>query len=76
VANIQSGKASIITSSPDVLGGTPVFANTRVPIQTFIEYLEEGRTIDDFLEGFPTVSREQVIAVLEEAKTRILASAR
>jgi uncharacterized protein (DUF433 family) len=76
VANIQPGKASIITSSPDVLGGTPVFANTRVPIQTFIEYLEEGRTIDDFLEGFPTVSREQVIAVLEEAKTRILASAR
>ncbi len=76
MANIQSGKASIITSSPDVLGGTPVFANTRVPIQTFIEYLEEGRTIDDFLEGFPTVSREQVIAVLEEAKTRILASAR
>jgi uncharacterized protein (DUF433 family) len=76
VANIQSGKASIITSSPDVLGGTPVFANTRVPIQTFIEYLEEGRTIDDFLEGFPTVSREQVIAVLEEAKTRILASGR
>jgi uncharacterized protein (DUF433 family) len=76
VANIQSGKVPIITSSPDVLGGTPVFANTRVPIQTFIEYLEGGQTIDDFLEGFPTVSREQVIAVLEEAKTRILAVAR
>jgi uncharacterized protein (DUF433 family) len=76
VVNIQSGKVTIITSSPDVLGGTPVFANTRVPIQTFIEYLEGGQTIDDFLEGFPTVSREQVIAVLEEAKTRILAVAR
>ena len=76
MANIQSGKVPIITSSQDVLGGTPVFANTRVPIQTFIEYLEGGQTIDDFLEGFPTVSREQVIAVLEEAKTRILAGAR
>jgi uncharacterized protein (DUF433 family) len=76
VVNIQSGKVPIITSSPDVLGGTPVFANTRVPVQTFIEYLEGGQTIDDFLEGFPTVSREQVIAVLEEAKTRILAVAR
>ena len=76
MANIQSGNASIITSSPDVLGGTPVFANTRVPIQTFIEYLEGGQTIDDFLEGFPTVSRDQVIAVLEEAKTRILAVTR
>lgn len=76
MVNIQSGKVPIITSSPDVLGGTPVFANTRVPVQTFIEYLEGGQTIDDFLEGFPTVSREQVIAVLEEAKTRILAVAR
>lgn len=76
MVNIQSGKVTIITSSPDVLGGTPVFANTRVPIQTFIEYLEGGQTIDDFLEGFPTVSREQVIAVLKEAKTRILAVAR
>jgi uncharacterized protein (DUF433 family) len=76
VANIQSGKVPNITSSPDVLGGTPVFANTRVPIQNFIEYLEGGQTIDDFFEGFPTVSREQVIAVLEEAKTRILAVAR
>lgn len=75
MVNIQSGKVPIITSSPDVLGGTPVFANTRVPVQTFIEYLEGGQTIDDFLEGFPTVSREQVIAVLEEAKTRILAVA-
>ena len=76
MANIQSGKTPIITSSPDVLGGTPVFANTRVPVQTLIEYLEGGQTIDDFLEGFPTVSHDQVIAVLEEAKTRILAGAR
>jgi uncharacterized protein (DUF433 family) len=61
-------KQSLITSSPDILGGTPVFRGTRVPVQTLIEYLEEGQTIDDFLEGFPTVTREQVIAFLEEAK--------
>ena len=65
----------LITSSPDVLGGTPVFTGTRVPVQTLIDYLEGGETIDDFLQGFPTVSREQVIAFLEEAKTRMLAKA-
>jgi len=65
----------LITSSPDVLGGTPVFTGTRVPIQTLIEYLEGGETIDDFLQGFPTVSRDQVIAFLEEAKTRMLSKA-
>ncbi len=62
----------LITSSPDVLGGTPVFRGTRVPVQTLIDYLEGGQTIDDFLDGFPTVTREQVIAFLEEAKTRML----
>ena len=55
-----------------MLGGTPVFAGTRVPAQTLIEYLEGGQTIDDFLDGFPTVTREQVIAFLEEAKTHLL----
>jgi len=65
----------LITSSPDVLGGTPVFTGTRVPIQTLIDYLEGGETLDDFLQGFPTVSREQVIAFLEEGKTRMLAKA-
>jgi len=65
----------LISSSPDVMGGTPVFAGTRVPIQTLLDYLEGGETIDDFLEGFPTVSREQVIAFLEEAKARMVASA-
>lgn len=62
----------IISSSPDVMGGTPVFAGTRVPVQTLIEYLEGGESIDDFLEGFPTVTREQVIAFLEEAKARMI----
>jgi uncharacterized protein (DUF433 family) len=64
----------IVTCSPDVLGGTPVFAGTRVPVQTLIDYLEGSETIDDFLEGFPTVSREQVFAFLEEAKDRIVAA--
>ena len=57
------------------MGGTPVFAETRVPVQTFIDYIEGGESIDDFLDGFPTVTREQVIAFLEEAKKRMLAAA-
>jgi uncharacterized protein (DUF433 family) len=60
----------IITSSSDVMGGTPVFAGTRVPVQTLLDYLKGGESIDDFLEGFPTVTREQVIAFLEEAEER------
>jgi uncharacterized protein (DUF433 family) len=56
----------IIISEPDVMGGTPVFAGTRVPFQTLIDYLKGGESIEDFLEGFPTVSRKQVIAFLEE----------
>jgi uncharacterized protein (DUF433 family) len=65
----------IISCSAEVMGGTPVFAGTRVPVQTLLDYLEAGDSIDDFLEGFPTVSREQVIAFLEEAKARMVASA-
>lgn len=53
------------------MGGTPVFAGTRVPVQTLLDYLEAGETIDDFLTGFPTVTRTQVIAFLEQAKQRI-----
>lgn len=68
-------KPPLITSTPEILGGTPVFSGTRVPVQTLIEYLEGGQSIDEFLEGFPTVSREQVIAFLEEAKARMLAVA-
>jgi len=67
-------KSKIISSSPDVMGGTPVFMGTRVPVQTLLDYLEGGESIDDFLEGFPTVTREQVIAFLEEAKEQIVAS--
>lgn len=65
----------LVTSSPAIMGGTPVFAGTRVPVQTLIEYLEAGETIDDFLDGFPSVRREQVIAFLEEAKQRVIAAA-
>ncbi len=65
-------KEPIVTSDPDVMGGTPVFARTRVPVQTLLDYLKGGETIDDFLEGFPTVTREQVIAFLEEAEEQIV----
>lgn len=64
----------IISCSPDILGGTPVFAGTRVPVQTLLDYLEGGESIDEFLEGFPTVKREQVIAFLKEAKSRMVAA--
>lgn len=65
---------SVICRDPEVMGGTPVFCGTRVPLQTLIEYLEAGDSIDQFLEGFPAVTREQVIAFLEEAKDRLVES--
>ena len=58
----------VVSISKDVMGGTPVFAGTRVPIRTLIDFLTAGDTIDDFLEGFPTVSREQVIEYLKQAE--------
>lgn len=67
-------KSRVIISDPDILSGTPVFRGTRVPMQTLIDYLEAGQSISDFLEGFPTVTREQVIEFLEETKDRFLAS--
>jgi uncharacterized protein (DUF433 family) len=72
---MTSPKEPLISSTPGILGGTPVFRGTRVPVQTLIEYLEGGRTIDDFVDGFPTVTRQQVIAFLEEAKARMLSLA-
>lgn len=54
------------------MGGTPVFAGTRVPVQTLMDYLKGGESIDDFLEGFPTVNRQQVVALLEEAEEQIV----
>ncbi len=60
----------MVVKSGEVLGGTPVFAGTRVPFQTFIEYLEAGETLDAFLDDFPTVSREQAVSALELEKRR------
>lgn len=65
----------LITTSPDRLSGTPVFAGTRVPIQTLIDSLEAGDTLDEFLRDFPSVSREHAIAVLELAKSALLTKA-
>ena len=62
----------LITSTPERLGGTPVFAGTRVPVQTLIEYLEAGHPLDHFLEDYPSVTREHAIAVLRLAKRALI----
>ncbi|HEY6833883.1 MAG TPA: DUF433 domain-containing protein [Pseudolabrys sp.] len=67
-------KPSAISRDPQVMGGAPVFAGTRVPVQTLLDYLEAGETINDFLAGFPSVKREHVIAFLEQAKDRLVDS--
>ena len=58
----------VIVKDPDILGGTPVFRGTRVPVQTLFDYLEGGETLEDFLEGFPTVSRESAVAALGKSE--------
>ena len=63
----------VIVKNPEILGGTPVFRGTRVPIQTLFDYLQGGETLEDFLEGFPTVTRDMAVAALEEAKHLLLA---
>ena len=67
---------TVIDSSPEVLSGTPVFTGTRVPFKTLIDYLEAGQTLPEFLDDFPTVSREQAVAALEMAKEALLTGAR
>ena len=62
----------LIVTDPEILGGTPVFSGTRVPVRSLFDHLEGGDSIDDFLEGFPSVRREQVIALLELSQERIL----
>lgn len=62
----------VIHSDPDTLGGTPVFVGTRVPVQSLFDHLEAGDSIEQFLEGFPSVKREQVIAVLQASRQQIL----
>ena len=63
-------KQPVVSRSPDVMGGTVVFHGTRVPVQTLFDYFEAGESIDDFLAGFPSVTREHVITLLEDAKQR------
>ena len=67
--------SGVFHSDPEILGGTPVFTGTRVPVQNLVDYLEGGETIDEFLAGFPTVKREQVIAFIETAAEKALAAA-
>jgi len=62
----------IIHSDPQIMGGTPVFVGTRVPLENLIDYLEGGESVEDFLGAFPTVKREQVIAVIEAGKIKML----
>lgn len=68
-------KKQTVSCAADVMGGAAVFHGTRVPVQTLLDYLEAGESIDDFLEGFPSVSREMVIAFLEEARDRVVKAA-
>jgi uncharacterized protein (DUF433 family) len=65
-------KSSVITTSPEIMGGTPVFAGTRVPVQTLLDYLKAGESINNFLDGFPTVTREQVISFLDETERQFI----
>ncbi|MDQ3283622.1 MAG: DUF433 domain-containing protein [Acidobacteriota bacterium] len=65
--------AQIVHSDPEILGGTPVFVGTRVPVDALIDFLEGGETIESFLENYPGVSREQVVAFLEEASRALVA---
>ncbi len=65
--------SSVVKIDPEIMSGAACFAGTRVPIQNLIDYLEGGDSIDDFLEDFPSVAREQVIGFIEEAKESVLA---
>lgn len=67
--------AQVFHRDPEIMGGTPVFTGTRVPVQNLVDYLEGGESIDDFLAGFPTVKRDQVIGFIEAAREKLLVSA-
>ena len=67
-------KRPVVCRDPEVMGGAPVFCGTRVPVQTLLDYLQAGESIDQFLEGFPAVTRAQVITFLEQAKDRLVES--
>jgi uncharacterized protein (DUF433 family) len=69
-------KSPVVHSDPDVMGGTPVFVGTRVPVQALIDYIEGGHSLEEFLNDFPTVSRELALGALEQARAHLLADAR
>lgn len=71
----MSGTSPVIHSDPDILGGTPVFVGTRVPARTLLDYLEAGDSLNEFLEDFPSVTREQAVAALRLAKDMLVAHA-
>lgn len=73
--DIAGVSQSVVKIDPEIMSGAPCFIGTRVPIQNLIDYLEGGDSIDEFLEDFPSVSRQQVISFLEEAKESVLARA-
>lgn len=66
----------VVHRDPDILGGTPVFVGTRVPVKALLDYLSGGHTLDDFLDDFPTVTREQAVAVLEQGIELLVSDAR
>lgn len=74
IGSLDMKSEHVINQDPEIHGGTPVFAGTRVPIKALIDHLKAGESLDYFLEGFPSVSREQAIAFLELALTRTLQS--
>jgi uncharacterized protein (DUF433 family) len=69
LVDLDRMRISVVSTSSDIMGGTPVFPGTRVPVQTLLDYINAGDSIDDFLLGFPTVKREQVVAFLKHAAT-------
>ena len=69
-------KSTVVHSDPEILGGTPVFVGTRVPVQSLFDYLEGGDTLDEFLRQFPSVKRDQAVAALGLARDVLLTSAR
>jgi len=75
VCHIRAMKTSAIVSDPEIMGGAPVFRGTRVPVQTLLDYLEADDSIAEFLKGFPTVNRKQVVAALEQMKEQLLVPA-
>jgi uncharacterized protein (DUF433 family) len=68
-------KSAVVVVDPEIMSGEPCFAGTRVPVRALLDYIEGGDTLDEFLEQYPTVSRKQAVAFLEQASQRLLATA-